>query len=104
MFERMHEAIRRKNYSYQTERSYRNWVKSFMRYCGGRHPAELGEPEISAFLSYLAVERTVAASTQLKNIDRAKRPGGCGHSNVRTTMIYMHVLNKGSRAVRSPLD
>jgi integron integrase len=48
----------------RTERTYVNWIRRFIRYHGLRHPGELGEAEVAAFLTHLASERGVAASTQ----------------------------------------
>ena len=57
-------TIRLKHYSIRTERAYIDWVKRFILFHHKRHPASMGGPEIRAFLSYLAVEGRVAASTQ----------------------------------------
>ncbi|MDL1968710.1 MAG: integron integrase [Deltaproteobacteria bacterium] len=56
--------IRYKHYSIRTEQAYIEWIRKFIFYHGKRHPAEMGENEISDFLTYLAVKRRVAASTQ----------------------------------------
>lgn len=58
------EAIRIRHYSRRTEQAYWHWVKAFVLWSGKRHPIEMGAPEISAFLTWLATERNVAASTQ----------------------------------------
>jgi integron integrase len=50
--------------SRRTEESYVRWVRRFVRFHGMRHPATLGEPEVTQFLSSLAVEGNVSASTQ----------------------------------------
>jgi len=60
----VHEAIRRLHYSRRTEETYVHWVRRFICWSGKRHPATLGEPEVTAFLSHLATERKVAAATQ----------------------------------------
>ena len=57
-------AIRRRHYSIRTEQAYVDWVRRFILFHGKRHPSEMGEQEVADFLSYLAVERNVAASTQ----------------------------------------
>ena len=62
--DRVWEAIKRKRYSYRTEQSYLHWIKRYIRFHGKRHPREMGEAEIAAFLTHLAVERKVSASTQ----------------------------------------
>jgi integron integrase len=60
----MREAVRTRHYSIRTEEAYLRWVREYILFSGKRHPAELGAREISAFISHLAVERKVAASTQ----------------------------------------
>jgi integron integrase len=57
-------AIRVRNYSYATEQTYLDWIKRFILFHKKRHPAEMGEREVGAYLSYLAVDRDVSASTQ----------------------------------------
>lgn len=57
-------AIRVKHYSLSTERTYVHWVKRFIFFHGKRHPADMGAPEVEAFLSALATELDVSASTQ----------------------------------------
>jgi site-specific recombinase XerD len=58
------DAIRTKHYSIRTEEAYVNWVRRFLLFHGKRHPKEMGGPEIEAFLTHLAVEGHVSASTQ----------------------------------------
>ncbi len=55
-------ALRRA--SPRTVEAYTDWIKRYVRFHQGRHPRQLGESEMTAFLSYLATERRVAASTQ----------------------------------------
>jgi len=57
-------TIRCRYYSRRTEEAYVHWIKRFIYFSGRRHPRELGEAEVTAFLSHLAVERKVAAGTQ----------------------------------------
>jgi integron integrase len=57
-------AIRVRHYSIRTEEAYVDWARRFIRFHGRRHPRELGAPEVAAFLTHLAVDRTVAPSTQ----------------------------------------
>jgi integron integrase len=58
------DALRVKHYSYQTEKSYPLWIRRFILFHNKRHPKEMGGEEINAFLTHLAVEGKVAASTQ----------------------------------------
>ncbi len=64
LVERLREAIRSRHYSRRTEKAYWYWVRYFVLFHGKRHPAEMGAAEVSAFLSWLATERNVAAATQ----------------------------------------
>lgn len=57
-------VARLRHLSYSTEESYLYYIKQFIYFHGRRHPQRLGVPEIRAYLSHLAVERNVAASTQ----------------------------------------
>lgn len=58
------EAIRTRHYSRRTEQAYWYWTKQFVLWAGKRHPIEMGAPEIGRFLTWLATERDVSASTQ----------------------------------------
>jgi integron integrase len=57
-------ALRLRHYSRRTERAYVGWTRRFILFSGKRHPSEMGESEISGFLSHLAVAGKVSASTQ----------------------------------------
>ena len=95
LLDRVRERIRFKHYSIRTEDSYVQWIKRFILFHGKRHPAEMGAVEVEAFLTHLAVEGNVAASTQnqarsallflykevlgselpwLNNVEQAKKP------------------------------
>jgi integron integrase len=64
LLDQVRDAVRLKHYSIRTEEAYINWVKRYIVFHNKRHPAEMGAPEIEAFLTHLAVKETVAASTQ----------------------------------------
>lgn len=95
LLDQLRGKIQTLHYSIRTEKSYVDWVRRFILFHGKRHPKDMGAPEIEAFLSHLAVEGRVAASTQnqalaailflyrevlkidlpwMKDIVRAKRP------------------------------
>ena len=58
------DTIRRKHYSIRTEEAYVTWIKRFILFHGKRHPKDMGAAEVEAFLTHLATEGHVAASTQ----------------------------------------
>src|SRR5690606_9404623 len=64
LFGAVREQIRLRHYSLRTEDTYIEWIRRYVRFCGGRHPRELGASEITTFLTHLAVDLKVAASTQ----------------------------------------
>src|SRR5262247_1384144 len=64
LLDRVRDAIRARHYSRETEKAYVAWIKRFIFFHGKRHPAEMGAPEVTAFLTWLATERNVAAATQ----------------------------------------
>lgn len=58
------DAIRVRHYSIRTEQAYTDWIKRFILFHNKRHPSEMGEKEVARFLTHLAVNLNVAASTQ----------------------------------------
>ena len=95
LLDQVRDRARALHYSVRTEETYVHWIKRFILFQGKRHPAEMGEAEVAAFLSHLANDSNVAANTQnlalaallflyrevldrdlpwLKDVTRAKRP------------------------------
>lgn len=95
LLDQVRSVIRRKHYSLRTEQAYCDWIRKFILFHHKRHPREMAEPEITEFLTYLAIERNVASATQnqalsallflykevlkeeigwLDHVERAKRP------------------------------
>jgi integron integrase len=64
LLDRVREAIRTRHYSPRTERTYVGWIRRFILFHGKRHPRDMGESEVVAFLSSLATTGGVSASTQ----------------------------------------
>jgi integron integrase len=64
LLDRVREGLRARHYSRRTEESYVAWIRRYIVFHGKRHPIELGAPEVTRFLTSLAVEGRVAASTQ----------------------------------------
>jgi integrase len=64
LLDRVREANRLRHGSRSTEKSYVGWIRRYILFHGKRHPAEMGAPEVTRFLSSLAVDGRVAASTQ----------------------------------------
>ena len=64
LLDQLRQVIRKKHYSYSTEEAYVKWIKRFILFHNKKHPVDMGEKEISEFVSDLALNRNVAASTQ----------------------------------------
>jgi len=75
------DAIRARHYSVRTEDAYLFWVRRFIRFHGKRHPRDLGEADVAAFLSHLAVARGVAPNTQAQALNAL-------------VFLYRHVLGR----------
>ncbi len=64
LLEQVRETMRLQRYAYRTEKSYTNWIRRYILFHNKRHPREMGSMEIEAFLTHLAAEENVSASTQ----------------------------------------
>lgn len=64
LLEVVRERIRKRHYSRRTEETYTNWIKKFVYFHHKKHPRDMGAPEVEAFLTDLAVNGKVSASTQ----------------------------------------
>jgi integron integrase len=64
LLDQVRSAMRLRHYSYRTEQQYVSWIRRFILFHNRRHPMEMGGPEVEAFLSHLATDRDVSASTQ----------------------------------------
>lgn len=92
LLDQLRDAIRTRNYSIRTEQAYVSWAKKFIRFHGMRHPEELGEAEIVAYLTHLAVNREVSANTQNQALNAL-------------AFLYKHIIGRPlgdiSKAVRA---
>ena len=64
LLDQLREALRSRHYRRRTKTTYCHWIKRFIFFHNVRHPAEMAEPEINAFLTHLAVKEKVSSSTQ----------------------------------------
>ncbi len=74
-------AIRARHYSIRTEQAYVQWARRYILFHRKRHPGEMGDTDVVAFLTHLAVNRGVAASTQNQALNAL-------------VFLYRHVLNR----------
>ena len=81
LLDRVRDAIRARHYSLRTEEAYVGWIRRYILFHGKRHPLEMAEPEINAFVTHLAVEGSVGASTQTQALSAL-------------VFLYRHVLRK----------
>ena len=64
LMEVMHDVFRAEHYAYRTEETYIKWIKRYIQHFDNRHPRELGASEIQGFLTFLATQLHVSASSQ----------------------------------------
>ncbi|MEW6440440.1 MAG: integron integrase [bacterium] len=64
LLDQVREEMKRRHYSRRTEEAYVHWIRRYILHHGKRHPADMGKAELEGFLSFLAVRKKVAASTQ----------------------------------------
>ena len=64
LLDQVRDAIWVRHYSIRTEESYLHWIRRYILFHYKRHPREMGKPDIGTFLTHLALEEQVAASTQ----------------------------------------
>jgi integron integrase len=91
LLDQVRDAIRLKHYSYRTEEAYVNWIRRFILFHGKRHPNDMGRPEIAAFLTHLATQERVAASTQNQAL-------------AALLFLYRHVLHRDEPDLFEPLS
>ena len=95
LLDQVRDAVRVKHYARNTEQSYVYWIKKYILFHSKRHPKEMGASEVQAFLTHLAVEEHISASTQNQAFSAL-------------LLLYREVLrqdlDRSIWAVRSPLD
>ncbi len=64
LLDQMKNTLRRKHYALRTEKTYIDWARRYILFHNKRHPKEMGIPEIESYLTYLAVDQHISASTQ----------------------------------------
>lgn len=79
--EKAHSGLRLRHRSYSTEKTYISWIRAFRDYVGEKSPSDLAIADMQEFLSYLAVERRVAPSTQNQALNAL-------------IFLYRHILEK----------
>jgi len=87
LLEEVRAATRLFHYSLRTERSYIDWIVRFIKFHDDRHPAEMGEAHVAEFLTWLATDREVAASTQNQALNAL-------------IFLYRHVLGRPLATLR----
>jgi integron integrase len=81
LLDRVRTAMRIRHMSIRTEEAYLNWIRRFILFHNKRHPQEMGEPEVAAYLSHLAEHDHVSASTQNQALNAL-------------LFLYRHILGK----------
>ena len=79
--EQCREVMRFRRLALRSEQAYLEWIKRFIFFHDTRHPKDMGEPEVRAFLTHLAVQRNVSAGTQ-------------NHALNALVFLYRHVIGR----------
>lgn len=115
LLDQVRDVLRRRHYSIRTEQSYVDWIKRFILYHHKRHPNQMAEEEVAQFLTHLARDRNVAASTQnqalsallflykdvlkheigwLEKVERAKKPARLpvvlSRAELKRVFVHLH--------------
>jgi site-specific recombinase XerD len=101
----MREALRARHYSSRTGQAYCYWVRRFVFFHKIRHPAEMAEAEINAFLTTLAVIENVSTSTQNQALSALlllyrhaiDRPASKPRSGTVAVLVQIRVVSPDSR-------
>jgi len=72
LIQRIRDTFRARHYAYSTEQAYVGWIKRYIAFHGMEHPARLDAEHVREFLTYLAVDRSVSASTQSQALSGIK--------------------------------
>lgn len=86
LLDAVRERVRAKHYSYLTEKAYLHWIRRFIRFHGRRHPRELDKAELEAFLTSLATEFHVSASTQDQALAASIAAAHCARTAVALSL------------------
>ena len=76
LIQRYREELQARHYARRTVKTYEQWLRRFLRFHGLRHPRQMGSAEVNAFLTHLAVDLQVSASTQNQALAALERMGG----------------------------
>lgn len=96
LLDTMRDALRAQHYALRTEQAYVDWARRYILFHHKRHPKEMGKPEIEAFLTHLAVERQVAASTQNQAASALLFLSACGAAAHRRTAYHPGTQTRAS--------
>jgi len=89
LMQRLSDTLKRLHYSPRTSEAYLGWVRRYIVFHGLRHPKELKQADIEAFLTHLAVQRKVSASTQNQALSAI-------------LFLYRKVLSEDASWIESP--
>jgi len=120
LFDTVRNALRTQHYAYRTEKTYMYWIKQYVRFLKPVHPRDAGSDGVKRFLTHLAVDRHVSATTQnqalaallflyklygieLGNLDIVRAKKSTWLPSVLTHEEYTHITMHGSGVI-SPLD
>jgi integron integrase len=99
LLDRLRAAVRARHYSRRTEEAYVMWVRRFILFHGKKHPSAMGADEVNAFLSSLAVDHHVSASTQNQALSALLF---CYREVLQDPLPWLHDVVRAHRPQRLP--
>src|SRR3546814_20976348 len=99
LLDQVRQRLRVKHYSLRTEQAYVGWIRRFILANGTRHPREMGEREVEAFLTVLATKGHVAAGTQNQALSA---PLILSREVLKTDLLWMYSVVRARRPRRLP--
>jgi hypothetical protein len=93
LLDQLRDCLRVQHYSTRTEQSYVEWARRYILFHQKRHPKDMGAPEVKAFLTHLALERMVAASTQNQALSALLQLYLAQHKGATAQALFKHAVD-----------
>src|SRR5882757_745392 len=100
LYEVSREKMRTRHFAYRTEQAYLYWIRRYVNFHRRKHPREMGSSEVEAFLTHLAVDEHVSASTQNQALQALLFGSGLRLMEALRLRVKDIVIERGELIVR----